>query len=180
MIYLESDSTNPYENEWEKEPAQLRQGARCPVCARKKASKNHHLTRLQNGANSLDATFPEIAKEWDYEYNFPLTPADVTHATGYQAGWICPKRGKHFVSPVNRRTRNGGRTFCPQCRSHTLTTKAVVCIETNTVYASIKEAKEKTGSKGISSCLTGRQHTAGGYHWRYATQDDINKTVQGF
>lgn len=37
------------------------------------------------------------------------------------------------------------------------------------VYASIKEASEKTGilARAISQCLTGKSKTSGGYHWAY-------------
>lgn len=116
--------------EWEKAPAQLRTGAGCPICSKEKAANNHHITSLNNGINSLETMFPDLAKEWDFEYNFPLTPADVTHASSYKAGWICPKCGNHFVSTVNNRTSNGGKLFCPQCRYHTANYKAVICIET--------------------------------------------------
>lgn len=43
----------------------------------------------------------------------------------------------------------------------------VRCIETNTIYDSIKEASEQTNISydAISRCIT---QTAGGYHWEYA------------
>lgn len=48
--------------------------------------------------------------------------------------------------------------------------KAVLCIETNTVYKSMKEAAALTGGNAasISDCCRGRSHTSGGYHWKYA------------
>ena len=47
--------------------------------------------------------------------------------------------------------------------------KSVLCVETNTIYPSVSEACRQTGvDRGsISSACTGRQKTAGGYHWKY-------------
>lgn len=48
--------------------------------------------------------------------------------------------------------------------------KPVECIETGQVYRSVSEAAKAvyTSSTNLSSCLTGHQRTAAGYHWRYA------------
>lgn len=48
--------------------------------------------------------------------------------------------------------------------------KKVLCIETNEVYDSLVKAEIATGiNRGqISHVITGRNETAGGYHWRYA------------
>ena len=48
--------------------------------------------------------------------------------------------------------------------------KSIFCIETNEIYASVKDAKEKLKLKGtshIGSCCKGKRKTAYGYHWRY-------------
>lgn len=53
--------------------------------------------------------------------------------------------------------------------------KSVLCVETNTVYTSLKEAERETGisSKHISKVCSGKMYngkrymTAGGYHWKY-------------
>lgn len=43
----------------------------------------------------------------------------------------------------------------------------VRCIETGEIYANQTEASRATGigSYNISNCITGKQKTAGGYHW---------------
>jgi len=48
--------------------------------------------------------------------------------------------------------------------------KPVVCIETDMIYESACEASRKTGvfSDSINKCCNGKQHTAGGYHWKFA------------
>lgn len=48
--------------------------------------------------------------------------------------------------------------------------KAVICIETGTLYSSGREAAESIGvtPMAISNVLRGVQKTSGGYHWKYA------------
>ena len=47
--------------------------------------------------------------------------------------------------------------------------KAVLCIETNTIYDSIMDASKSTGcdSSSICKCCRGKKKTVGGYHWKY-------------
>lgn len=49
--------------------------------------------------------------------------------------------------------------------------KAIICVETETLYESAQIASKELGIhfSNISRCLHGRGHTAGGYHWRWAT-----------
>ena len=51
--------------------------------------------------------------------------------------------------------------------NHKFFSKPVVCLETGVVYPSTREASRQTGTNqsSISSCLSGRYKTAGGYHW---------------
>ena len=47
--------------------------------------------------------------------------------------------------------------------------RKVICVETNTVFESAKDAEIKTGAKrcAISMVCNGKRETAGGYSWRY-------------
>lgn len=63
---------------------------------------------------SLAATCPEVAKDWDYEGNFPYIPAMVAKTSRAEASWICPKHGV-YRKRINRRTEASG-TGCPKCR----------------------------------------------------------------
>ena len=49
------------------------------------------------------------------------------------------------------------------------TSKKVLCVETNTVFKSIKEAGRITSvsSVNIPKCCNGIRKTAGGYHWKW-------------
>lgn len=54
--------------------------------------------------------------------------------------------------------------------------KPVVCIETQAIFASQGEAGRVMGcdSSTINKCCRGVKKTAGGFHWRYATPEEIN------
>ena len=53
--------------------------------------------------------------------------------------------------------------------------KPVFCIETQVIFASQGEAGRvmNCDSSTINKCCKGVKKTAGGYHWRYATQEEI-------
>ena len=52
--------------------------------------------------------------------------------------------------------------------------KPVICVETGRVYRSVVEASRETGANrtSLSYALSGRNKTAGGYHWRWATSSE--------
>ena len=55
--------------------------------------------------------------------------------------------------------------------------KPVRCVETGVVYESQTIAAAAVGlanSTGICGCLNGYQRTAGGYHWEYANEEDLD------
>ena len=53
----------------------------------------------------------------------------------------------------------------------------VICVETNIIYPSIREARRQTGIYNIESCCLRKRNTAGGYHWQYATNIRRMKNV---
>ena len=58
------------------------------------------------------------------------------------------------------------RTYCSQ---------KVLCVETGKIYSSQSLAAQDISlqsSAGISKCCTGERKTAGGYHWRYVTEEE--------
>ncbi len=64
-------------------------------------------------SKSLAELYPDIAKEWDYEKNYPLTPDRVAAHAGKKAYWICPK-GHSYPAEIASRTgkRPSGCPFC--------------------------------------------------------------------
>lgn len=50
----------------------------------------------------------------------------------------------------------------------------IYCVELDKVYKTREEAANEAGihKQGITNCLRGVQQTAGGYHWRYAEEEE--------
>lgn len=66
-------------------------------------------------SNSLGTKFPNLAKEWDYKKNYPLTPKDINYGTTYKVYWICSK-GHSYQMAINNRTSTL-QQGCPYCSS---------------------------------------------------------------
>ena len=81
------------------------QGTGCPYCSGRKAIL---------GYNDLKTMYPEIAKEWDYEKNYPLTPELIKPKSNKTIWWIC-KNGHSYKTAVYHRMRGDG---CPYCSNH--------------------------------------------------------------
>lgn len=89
------------------------------------AIKNRTLTRTKCpycygekiiiGENDLASQFPEIAKEWDYEYNGDLKPENIRMKSGKKVGWICEKKHRWQATVANRTVKNSD---CPYCSAN--------------------------------------------------------------
>ena len=79
-------------------------GSGCPYCSGR---------RLLSGFNDLQTLFPAIAKEWDYEKNGELKPADVLSGSTIKVHWICSDCKNEWITTVRSRTK--GKTGCPKC-----------------------------------------------------------------
>ena len=63
--------------------------------------------------NALSSTHPDIAEEWDYTSNFPLTPAIFTAGSSKNVWWICRNDPKHrWQSKIKNRKKGSGCHFC--------------------------------------------------------------------
>ena len=69
------------------------------------------MAKLIFNGNELSIKYPELAKEWDYENNYPVTPDDVASRSNIKFWWIC-KNGHHYESTPDHRLRGSG---CPIC-----------------------------------------------------------------
>lgn len=71
---------------------------------------------MMNSINekTLAELFPDIAKEWDFEKNYPSTPETVAAHAGKKAYWICPK-GHSYPAVVASRTNKQRPCGCPIC-----------------------------------------------------------------
>lgn len=79
----------------------LSKGNGCPSCLRRKVSPFYN----------LHTEFPEYAKEFDAEKNYPLTPLEVFPSSGKKLWWKCVK-GHSWLNSPNARQRQSG---CPVC-----------------------------------------------------------------
>ncbi len=77
---------------------------------RKMVNEGHLLLPLLG--NSIAEKYPELAKEWDYNLNFPVTPDKIMPASNKYAHWKC-RRGHSYIAVVNARTQSN--TGCPYC-----------------------------------------------------------------
>ena len=119
------------------------------------------------GFNSLEYLFPEIAKEWDYVKNYPLTPDKVSAHTGKKAWWICPKCNQSYSSVIASRT-GSKRHGCRNCQN----TKRIYCIELEKTFGSLKSAAQFIDRKSCSITSAIKNNTTcGGYHWEYVVED---------
>ena len=89
-------------HEWQASVVSRNKGSACPYCAGQRALK---------GENDLQTVNPALAKEWNYEKNTNLTPADVLPNSGKKVWWRCNK-GHEWQAVIQNRTNGRG---CPYC-----------------------------------------------------------------
>ena len=63
---------------------------------------------------SLSEAYPDIAKQWHPQKNFPHTPEQYTPGSSHKACWQCEK-GHEWVTTIRERTRG---SQCPFCSNH--------------------------------------------------------------
>ena len=139
------------------------QNCGCPICSGK---------RILAGFNDLATKFPELLKEWNFEFNEKLGvyPDKIFPNSEKKVGWICSKCGYKWSALIGNRTRM--KSGCPKCARKRLEESRylpVVCIETGITYRSLIDAEKNTGVNRIciGNCCKGKQKTAGKYHWKY-------------
>jgi hypothetical protein len=87
------------DHSWQARIGPRARGKGCPACA-------GYLRQTLAEAN------PELAAEWDYEKNYPLTPDDVTPGSGKKVWWRCCK-DHSWQARIGPRARAG--VGCPAC-----------------------------------------------------------------
>lgn len=145
-------------------------GKGCPYCINQKT---------WTGYNDLATLRPDLINEWDYEKNQKLTakngcdistPDKVNPGSNYKVWWKCSVCGNSWQSLISNRAKlNSGCPECSKIKISRALSKKILCVETDTIYLSCKDAQEQTGidSKLINRCCYGKAKSAGGYHWKY-------------
>ena len=91
-------------HEWKAAIKNRSRGHRCPCCTNRVVVK---------GINDLETRYPNIAKEWDLEKNYPLKPSDVVGGFHKNVWWKCSACGHEYQAPPNRRISQG--SGCRAC-----------------------------------------------------------------
>lgn len=99
-------------------------GTGCPYCSGRK---------VLQGYNDISYLFPNIAEEWDYEKNYPLTPDNVTKGKKEKFWWKC-KYNHSWKATLSSRCNL--KTGCPYCAGE----KTIIGInDLQTLYPRIAE-----------------------------------------
>jgi len=102
----------PCGNSWE---AQI-QRRNLGYCKCKKCNKvKEHSNDKDPKHNCLSFANPQLAKEWDYEKNYPLTPENVLCRGRKKFWWKCNKCGHEWKNRIDH--RNSGYGNCIKCNS---------------------------------------------------------------
>ena len=89
-------------HEWQAKIDSRTRGNGCPYCSGQYTIK---------GENDLQTLNPVLAKEWNYEKNDGLSPADVTPNSHKTVWWKCSE-GHEWQAAIGNRHRGNG---CPKC-----------------------------------------------------------------
>ena len=89
-------------HEWQTPICNRNKGTGCPYCAGHK---------IMIGYNDLKTINPTLAKDWNYEKNNGLTPADITPNSGQKVWWKCNQKHEWQATVASRNRGNG----CPEC-----------------------------------------------------------------
>lgn len=87
---------------WETAVYSRTEGRGCPYCANLK---------VLEGFNDLCSQNPDIAAEWDFDKNSPMTPKQLTSTSSCKVWWI-DKHGHSWKTSVKNRAMGHG---CPYC-----------------------------------------------------------------
>ncbi|WHZ04949.1 zinc-ribbon domain-containing protein [Neobacillus sp. YX16] len=87
---------------WEAAPSTRKKGNGCPFCAGQKVTRE----------TSLGSVREDLAKEWDYDKNYGITPFDIPPNSNKKFWWLCSKGHSYESSTDHRNNRGDG---CPYC-----------------------------------------------------------------
>ena len=88
--------------------------------------------------------------------------------------WCTSKYNKNYG---NRNRKMSAVKIGRFCDENAVKRSPVICIETGKYYSTMRLAALDSGASytKITECCKGRRQKTGGYHWRYATEIEINE-----
>lgn len=136
--YISEDEKAMFEWDWEENnklgffPDKITQGSvskqviwRCSKCGKpypmsprskiklkfqcRQCGHNKNVSPIHN----LTVHYPDLAKEWDFEKNYPIRPEDIAPKTNKIYFWLCSKGHSYSASPNNR--IKPGKSRCNEC-----------------------------------------------------------------
>ena len=157
------------EHEWQASINSRNNGVGCPYCSGRFAIK---------GQNDLQTVNPTLAKEWHYEKNNGLTPADVMPNSDKKVWWRCNK-GHEWQAIIGSRNR-GNR--CPVCHSEQNTSfpeYAIVFYLKKYGFETIHSYKEKGYELDVYIPIKKVAIEYDGYLWhKNKTEQDLKKNYK--
>ena len=141
-------------------------GGNCPYCSHQRLLPEHTLMRL----------LPNIAQEWDYNANYPLTPNDVAAYSNKSVGWVCSKCHQRWMAKINNRSNGRGCPFCSKGQ-HTSFPEQVIFYYTSLLFPDAKNGEKIYGYEldvFIPSLNVGIEYDGEFYH-KKRLQQDIKK-----
>ena len=137
----------------------------CVKCQRRASIPRYRQMAIER-LGALAETNPNLAAAWDYEKNGNLTPSDITANSNGTYWFLCRSCGASYKSYPGAK-----EPLCMGCMRKARgrkNGKKVVCVETGTVYETIRDAGMQVGKhpSSISHAISDGR-TCAGYHWQY-------------
>jgi len=98
----------------------------CKICVSKYRRKGQYekespelrsqISKMQyymlNDKNRLSLVRPKLAKEWNYEKNYPLTPTNIACGSDKIVWWKCKKCNQEWLAAIYSRKSGSGCSYC--------------------------------------------------------------------
>ena len=120
-------------HEWQATIGDRTRETGCPICSNR---------IVLVGYNDLESQRPDVAKEWDYEKNFPLKPNQCTYTSGKEVWWKC-SNGHSWQADIYRRSTGVG---CPYCSGRNVSSGET---DLKTLYPLIAAEWDYTKNEGL-------------------------------
>jgi DNA-directed RNA polymerase subunit RPC12/RpoP len=127
---------------WQATPSTRSKGVGCPYCSNQKA---------WSGYNDLATLFPQLATEWNYAKNSPITPKEIVAGTNKKYWWTCPLGHEYEASVHQRSSRKSG---CPYCSNQFLL-KGFNDLQTTNPDLAAQWHKSKNANKKATDVIEG-------------------------